>query len=355
MGASLSRAEQGRAEGRVKAIIFGCAGPHLTEAEARFFAETQPFGFILFGRNCEDPDQVRALVGACRAAVGREDAPVLIDQEGGRVARLGPPHWRKVPAAREFGALYERNRQAGISAAETNARLIGSELAALGISVDCTPVLDVPAKDGHDIIGDRAFASDPATVVALGRAVCAGLAAAGILPVMKHIPGHGRARSDSHHALPVVEAPLDELRAVDFAPFAAMADAPLAMTAHVLYSAVDAERPATTSPRVVGDIIRGEIGFKGILLSDDINMNALSGDLAARTQASLMAGCDIALHCSGVIQEMVEVVKAAGPLDEAVTARYRAAQRAARGTAIPIDARAEQARLDALFTTEGSG
>lgn len=326
----------------------------MSEAEARFFAETRPFGFILFGRNCDNPDQVRALIDACRAAIGGKDAPVLIDQEGGRVARLGPPHWRKAPAARVFGALYERNRQAGISAAETNARLIASELAALGVSVDCTPVLDVPAKDGHEIIGDRAFASDPATVIALGRAVCAGLAAAGILPVMKHIPGHGRARSDSHHALPVVEAPLAELKAVDFVPFAAMADAPFAMTAHVVYSAVDAERPATTSPRVIGDIIRGEIGFGGILLSDDINMNALSGDLASRTQASLMAGCDVVLHCSGVIEEMIEVAKAANPLDEAVVARYHAARRAAHRTATPIDARAEQARLDALFAAEGS-
>jgi len=352
MGASLSGAKRGCAQSRVKAAVFSCAGLKLEETEQRFFAESQPFGFILFGRNCEEPKQVRALVEACRTAVGREDAPVFIDQEGGRVTRLGPPHWRQPPAARVFGTLFERNRQAGISAAETNARLIAAELAALGITVDCAPVLDVPADNGHEIIGDRAFAFDPATVAALGRAVCAGLRAGGVLPVVKHIPGHGRARADSHRDLPVVEATLAELRAVDFAPFAALADAPLAMTAHVLYTALDAERPATTSARVIGDIIRGEIGFKGILISDDIGMNALSGSLAARTEATQAAGCDIVLHCSGVMAEMVEVAYAVGPLGETVAARYDAARRAAAGAASPIDARAERTRLDALFAAE---
>lgn len=333
-------------------MIFGCAGPRLSAEEARFFAAAQPFGFILFGRNCADPEQVQALVAACRSAVGRADAPVLIDQEGGRVARLSPPHWRKTPAARVFGELYEHNRQAAISAAEANARLIAAELGPLGIDVDCTPVLDVPAKDGHEIIGDRAFATDPATVIALGRAVCAGLAAGGVLPVVKHIPGHGRARADSHHDLPVVEAPLAELRAVDFAPFAGLADAPLAMTAHVLYTAIDAERPASTSARVIGDIIRGEIGFQGMLISDDIGMKALSGDFAARTQACLTAGCDVVLHCSGAMAEMVEVAEAAGPLGEKAAARYDAARRVARAAAGPINVAAERARLDALFAPE---
>jgi beta-N-acetylhexosaminidase len=229
------------------AAIFGCTGPTLTPAERNFFVAARPAGFILFARNCRDPAEVKALVAALREAGGRADAPVLIDQEGGRVARLKPPHWRHPPAAAVFGALHARDRAAALEACRLNARLIAHELEALGIDVDCAPVLDVPQPGSHDIVGDRALARDAATVAALGRAWCEGFAAGGVAPVLKHVPGHGRARADSHEALPVVESARGELAAIDFAPFRALADAPWAMTAHVLYTALDRREPATSA------------------------------------------------------------------------------------------------------------
>jgi beta-N-acetylhexosaminidase len=312
---------------RPRAAIFGCAGPQLSDEERAFFTTTRPFGFILFARNIETPTQVRALVADLRASVGRPDASVLIDQEGGRVQRLGPPHWRAIPPARTFGALFAREQRAGEEAVETNARLIAAELMDLGINVDCLPVLDVPVRGAHDIIGDRAFTEDPSVVARLGAAACRALRHGGVMPIIKHIPGHGRARGDSHLELPVVDAPLSELRAWDFAPFRAVSETLnggaqcWAMTAHVVYKALDAKRPATISPIVIETIIRGEIGFDGPLISDDLSMKALSGGMRERTEASLAAGCDLVLHCDGKMDEMREIAAVCPALSDAADAR----------------------------------
>ncbi len=288
------------------AVIFGCAGLTLSDAERKLFEACDPLGFILFARNLEDPEQVRALVAAMRECVGRE-APVLIDQEGGRVARLGPPHWREAPAAARFGELAQLDRFVAAEAAALNSRLLADELTALGIDVDCLPVLDVPASGADGVIGDRAYGDTPEVVAMLGRAACGGLLAGGVLPVIKHIPGHGRAGADSHHALPVVTAPRSELEKTDFAPFRALADMPLAMTAHVVYGDIDRVRPATLSQTVIEEVIRGSIGFEGLLMSDDIGMGALSGPVAERGEAALAAGCDVVLHCNGDFDEMQAV------------------------------------------------
>ena len=310
----------------ISAFISGCEGPSLSAAERKFFAASRPWGLILFARNVENPGQVRALVEEFRAAVGRADAPVFIDQEGGRVQRMGPPHWRAYPPAMRLAELFETDRPRALKAARLVTWLLGTELRDVGINADCLPVLDVPAADGHEIIGDRAYGRDALTVIALARAAMEGLKAASVAPVIKHIPGHGRARADSHEELPVVEAPLEELRRVDFAPFAAFADAPMAMTAHVVYAAVDADAPATHSRKVTGGIIRGELGFDGLLMSDDLNMQALSGSLGSRGEKALAAGCDVLLHCSGVLAEMEEVAGVSGPLEGAAARRARAAE-----------------------------
>lgn len=334
-----------------KAVILGCAGPWLTEDERRFFAEAEPVGFILFARNCETPDQVKALVDDLRACVTRADAPVLIDQEGGRVARLRPPQWRAAPAPAVFGRLAARNPDNAARAAWLNARLLAEELSPLGVTVDCTPLLDVPVPGAHDVIGDRAFGRDPETIVMLGRAVCEGLLAGGVLPVVKHVPGHGRAGVDSHAELPTVEAPQRDLRDQDFRPFAALADAPWAMTAHVVYTALDPERPATTSPTVVGDVIRREIGFDGVLVSDDLSMQALTGSLRDRTEAALAAGCDLALHCNGDSTEMTEVVEGAAELTPAADRRLMRAEIRRRIAKVPdFDAEAGLAELNGLLS-----
>ena len=291
------------------AVIFGCAGVTASPEELAFFTEADPLGFILFQRNCTDPDQVRALVGSLRDSVGRSDAPVLIDQEGGRVARLGPPHWIARPPARAFGRLAARDGlERASEIARLNARSIAGELTDLGISVDCMPLLDVPVAGAHDIIGDRAYDTDPSVIASLGRAVCDGLLAGGIIPVIKHLPGHGRAGADSHKELPVVDASAEELEHTDLAPFRALNDAPWAMTAHVLYRAFDAGRAATISPRVINSVIRGSIGFQGLLISDDLCMEALTGTPARRARAALNAGCDVLLHCNGALKDMREIM-----------------------------------------------
>lgn len=298
-----------------KAAVVGCSGPSLTEDERRLFAASDPLGFILFARNCVDPAQLRRLVDALREAVGRRDALVLIDQEGGRVARLGPPHWRKAPPASEFAAMYRADPRAGIAAARLNARLMAKELADAGINVDCTPVLDIPVAGADPIIGDRAYGDSAEQIAVLGRTVCDGMLDMGVLPVIKHIPGHGRARADSHKTLPVVETSHGELSRTDFIPFRGLAEAaPCAMTAHVVYADIDPEAPATLSRKVIAEIIRREIGFDGLLFSDDLGMGALSGPLAGRTRACLAAGCDVALHCSGVLGETEEVLDAVAEL-----------------------------------------
>ncbi|WP_119165668.1 beta-N-acetylhexosaminidase [Algihabitans albus] len=305
----------------VSSAIYGCAGLELSVWESEFFAETNPLGLILFARNVETPDQVRALTEAFRTIVDRSDAPVLIDQEGGRVQRLKPPTWRQAPPPRIFGRLAERDPQAAVAAVELNARLLAQELLSLGITVDCAPLLDLSMKDTHKVIGDRAFSGDTARVATLGRAACQGFLAGGVVPVIKHIPGHGRANVDSHFELPQVDATRRELEATDFAPFRALADAPWAMTAHVIYSAIDPDRAATVSPTVIAEVIRGDIGFEGLLVSDDLSMQALSGDLSERTAAALTAGCDIALHCNGDPSEMRQVAEAATPLSDAARRR----------------------------------
>lgn len=335
------------------AAVFGCAGERLSEDERRFFSDADPYGFILFRRNCVEPAQVRALVAELRDAVGRA-APVLIDQEGGRVARLGPPHWRAAPPQGLFARLAAADIDRAAEAARRNAQLIALELAGLGIDVDCLPVLDVPAAGAHDIIGDRALGRAPEIVATLGRAVCDGLLAGGVLPVIKHVPGHGRATADSHESLPRVDASADELRTVDFPPFESLAGMPWAMTAHVVYEALDPTAPATTSSKVVGEVIRGEIGFDGLLVSDDINMEALAGTMVEKTHAVLAAGCDLVLHCSGDFAEMREVAEAATAMTPPALVRHAKAERF-RERAEDLDAAAVRAAYDELtqgFSTE---
>lgn len=330
------------------AAIFGCSGLTLTDAERRFFQAVNPQGFILFARNVDTPDQVRALVQSLRETVGRADAPVLIDQEGGRVQRLRPPHWRKAPAGEPFARLAARDMAAAKDALRLNYRLIGRELADLGIDVDCAPVLDVPVPGAHDVIGDRAFGHGPDMVAELGRCVIDGLLDEGVLPVIKHIPGHGRSMVDSHLDLPVVEATRDELEAQDFPPFRALADAPWAMTAHVVYKAIDAARPATTSPRVIDEIIRGIIGFQGVLISDDLSMKALGGSFEDRTTASLDAGCDMVLHCNGDMAEMEAIARVLRPLTEVARERLAQGLRAKRRPQA-LDVAAAVNRVDGLL------
>lgn len=293
--------------------IYGCLGVTLTDAERRFFADSDPWGFIIFARNIDTPDQVRSLTSELREAVGW-NAPILIDQEGGRVARLRPPHWRSYPPGRRYGDIYATSTADGLAAARLGAQLIALELREVGVDVDCLPVLDVPVPGAHDVIGDRAYGETPEVVSALGKAALEGALAGGVMPIIKHIPGHGRAGVDSHEKLPIVDTDRAILSATDFAPFAALSDAPLAMTAHVIYSAIDSENPATTSSTVISEIIRDEIGFSGALMSDDLSMKALGGSFEDRAKASLAAGCDLVLHCNGQMDEMEAVAKEARPL-----------------------------------------
>jgi len=304
-------------------LFLGLSGPVLTAAERSFFRSANPAGYILFKRNCIDPDQLLALTDALRMLVGR-DLPILIDQEGGRVARLQQPHWPVFPPAARFGALYDRAPVTAIEAARLNALALALTLRDVGITVDCAPLVDVPAPGSHAIIGDRAFAADPMWVSALGKATLDGLQAGGIVGVVKHVPGHGRAMVDSHFALPVVTASRAEL-AGDFEPFRTLNDAPMAMTAHVVYTAIDEQACATLSPKVIADVIRGEIGFEGLLMSDDLGMQALGGSFGDRARGSLVAGCDIALHCSGDMAEMQAIVAAVPPVTVAAEQRLAAA------------------------------
>jgi beta-N-acetylhexosaminidase len=314
----------------------------LSDGERDFFRDANPLGFILFKRNVDTPGQVRALVDALRAAVGR-DAPVLIDQEGGRVARLGPPQWPALPPARRIGELAERNLAAGREAARLHAQLIGQMIVELGLTSACAPVLDLLRPETHSVIGDRAYGGDPALVAALADAAVDGFLDAGVMPIAKHMPGHGRATSDSHLELPVVTADADELRETDFVAFRGVR-APWAMVAHVVYQSIDTA-PASTSSRIIGEVIRRDIGFDGVLIADDIGMKALSGSYAARAEATLAAGCDLTLHCSGVMDEMVDAMRGTRAIDEA------GLRRVARPWRRPVaKVRAERARLDELLT-----
>ena len=316
----------------IGAFISGCSGPVLSTAERDFFARTNPWGLILFKRNCETPEQLKRLTSDFRDAVGRRNAPVFIDQEGGRVQRLGPPSnaWRRYPAARAYGEAFNASALAGLRAARNVGRLMAEDLIAAGITANCVPVLDVPQPGAHEIVGNRAYSDRIEAIMALARAHAAGFADGGVLPVIKHIPGHGRARADSHLELPVVDAKRAELEAVDFPPFAAMADAPMAMTAHVVYTAIDKTAPATLSKKVISTVIRKQIGFRGLLMTDDLSMKALSGSYAEKTRRALDAGCDIVLHCNGEMAQMEEVAAAAGVLKGKALSRAKAALKAAR-------------------------
>ena len=332
--------------GVTSAAIYGCSGHRLTDEERAFFAEVRPWGFILFRRNIGSPDQVRALTADLRDSVGW-DAPILIDQEGGRVQRMGPPHWPKYPP----GDAYLKATNDPLAArglVRLGARLMAHDLRAVGITIDCMPVLDVPVPGAHDIIGDRAYATDPATVALLGRSAAEGMLAGGVLPVIKHMPGHGRAFADSHKELPTVHADLDTLDAWDFAPFKALSDMPIAMTAHVVFTAIDKKRPATQSKKAI-KLIRQHLGFNGLLLSDDLVMNALSGTLTERAEASLKAGCDLVVHWNGDMAEMRQVAEGVGKLKGKSARRADAALARIVHTPEPLDEFEARARFGAML------
>jgi beta-N-acetylhexosaminidase len=310
------------------AVLFGVSGAALTRDERAFLRDADPLGFILFARNLGNADDIRHLTSDLRETVGRGDAPVLIDQEGGRVMRLQPPDWPAAPAAAEIGKLHARNPDAGREAAETLGRMFGAMLNDLGIDVDCAPVLDLGLPETTDAIGDRAYSADPETVLVLGGAMAHGLMREGCLPVIKHMPGHGRGTVDSHKELPRVEADLETLRASDFAAFRPLNDLPLGMSAHVVYEAADPENPGTVSRVVIDELIRREIGFNGFLLTDDIAMEALSGTPGERATAALAAGCDAVLHCSGVLAEMEDVAGNVSVLSQSSVGRWTRARAA---------------------------
>ncbi len=336
----------------MRAFITGVSGPELNAAEREFIRSQRPWGFILFKRNIETPDQVRRLVDELRSELGWAEAPVLIDQEGGRVQRLGPPNWPVYPPGAVFGALYDIDPDLGRTAARLSARLIAADLDDLGINVDCLPLADVPVAGANAVIGNRAYGTEPAKVAAIARAVTDGLQQGGILPVLKHIPGHGRAAADTHFMLPEVDTPNAELERTDFAAFRPLADLPMAMTAHVVFSALDPAHPATTSATIISEVIRGAIGFQGLLMSDDVSMNALAGSIADRSRAIVAAGCDMVLHCNGKIDEMHEVAGETPPLSgEALQRAERAL--ASRRPPQPFDRTRARVELDALIERAG--
>jgi beta-N-acetylhexosaminidase len=336
-----------------RAFITGISGPELSAKEREFIRHERPWGFILFRRNIETPRQVALLVQELKKAAAVADAPVLIDQEGGRVQRLGPPHWPVYPPGAVFGALYDEDRKLGLTAARMSARLIAADLGELGINVDCLPLADVPVPGADAVIGDRAYGTRPEKVAEIARAVARGLEQGGVLPVLKHIPGHGRATADSHLRLPVVNTPQDELELTDFAAFRPLIDLPMAMTAHVVFSALDPVHPATTSATIIEQVIRGVIGFQGLLMSDDVSMNALSGSISARTRAVFSAGCDLVLHCNGKLDEMGAVAAETPELSG------RALERANRALALRkepqrFDRPKARAELDAMISKAGT-
>jgi beta-N-acetylhexosaminidase len=336
-----------------KAFITGLAGTRLSDAERDFIRAERPWGFILFRRNIDTPAQVAALTAEIRDVLGGVDVPILVDQEGGRVQRFRPPNWPLYPAGAAFGQLYDIDPALGLKAARLSARLIADDLTQVGVTVDCLPLADVPVPGADDVIGDRAYGNDPQKVAAIARAVTEGLEQGGILPILKHIPGHGRATADSHLTLPVVHNPKNELESIDFAAFKPLADLPMAMTAHVVFSAYDAAQPATTSATMIERVIRGLIGFQGLLMSDDVGMNALAGSIAERTRALLAAGCDMVLHCSGELDEMRWVARETPELSGKALERANAAL-ASRHAPKPFDRAAARAELDELIGRLGA-
>ena len=336
----------------IRAFITGVAGPELSAAEREFIRTERPWGFILFKRNIDTPAQITHLVRELRDAGGNPEAPVLIDQEGGRVQRLGPPNWPVYPAGAVFSALYDIDPKLGLEAGRLSARLIADDLIRLGITVDCLPLADVPVDGADAVIGNRAYGTEPAKVAAIGRAVSQGLEQGGVLPVLKHIPGHGRATADTHFKLPEVDTAEKELERTDFAAFQPLADLPMAMTAHVVFSALDPAHPATTSATIIRQVIRGVIGFQGLLMSDDVSMNALAGSIAERTRAIIAAGCDMVLHCNGKLEEMRDVARETPELSGKALERAKQAM-ASRQPPQPFDRQAARARLDVLIERAG--
>jgi beta-N-acetylhexosaminidase len=336
-----------------RAFITGVSGLELTAEERAFLRAERPWGFILFKRNIDNPAQVARLVEEMRGTTGDLDAPVLIDQEGGRVQRLAPPHWPVYPPGAVFGTLYDADPKAGLRAAWLSSRLIAADLVDLGITVDCLPLADVPVDGADAVIGNRAYGTEPDKVAIIARAVTEGLQQGGILPVLKHIPGHGRATADTHFKLPIVDTSKNDLEAIDFAAFRPLADLPMAMTAHVVFSALDATQPATTSATIIEQVIRGSIGFQGLLMSDDVSMNALAGSIAERTRAIVSAGCDMVLHCNGKLDEMRDVVSETPVLAGQALQRAQAAL-AARRQPQPFDRVAGRAELEALIARAGA-
>ena len=318
----------------MKPVIFGCSGTELTETENEFFSRVDPLGFILFTRNCKTPDQVKKLVHDLRACVSHTYVPILIDQEGGRVARLGHPHWRQYPPAGVFGAMAEDDLDLACWAVESNAYLMGVEMAELGINVDCAPVMDLLVQDAHHIIGDRAFHESVDVVANMAIHVIRGLQRSGVAPIIKHIPGHGRALVDSHEKLPVVQAPFDTLKEYDFSVFRQVCrlineekfSQPWGMTAHIVYDDIDDQAPATQSEAVIDKIIRKHVDFRGLLITDCLTMKALTGSMADRASKSLDAGCDVVLHCSGDLTEMVEIASAIPAMTSQSYDRLRSCQ-----------------------------
>jgi beta-N-acetylhexosaminidase len=335
-----------------RAFITGVSGPELTTEEREFIRSERPWGFILFKRNIETPAQVIQLILELRDTLDEPGAPVLIDQEGGRVQRFAPPHWPAYPAGAIFGALYDIDPKLGLTAARLSARLIAADLSETGVTVDCLPLADVPVAGADAVIGNRAYGTEPGKVAAIARAVAEGLEQGGILPVLKHIPGHGRATADTHFRLPVVDTPRAELERTDFAAFQPLADLPMAMTAHVVFSALDPAHPATTSATIIEQVIRGVIGFQGLLMSDDVSMNALAGSIAERTRAIFAAGCDMVLHCNGKLDEMREVAAETPELSGQALERASRAL-ASRRAPQAFDRLAARAELDALIERAG--
>jgi len=337
----------------MKPVIFGLAGPELSADERAFFSEVEPAGYILFKRNIVDRPQLRSLTDALRELCGRQDVPILIDQEGGRVARMQPPVWPAFPAGGMFDALYDISAMTAIEAVRVNAEALALTLSEVGVNVNCAPLLDVRVPETHPAIGDRAFGSDPMRVAALGRAMLDGLKAGGVVGVVKHMPGQGRAVVDSHHELPRVSASKSDLQQ-DFEPFRTLRHAPMGMTGHIIFDAYDSELPATMSSLVIDEVIRGEIGFDNLLMSDDLDMNALSGDIASRAVGCVDAGCDLALNCWGRMEEMVEI---ANRLPE-ITSAARARLEAAMTTVAPVEFCADRLtelldKRDALLAIAG--
>jgi beta-N-acetylhexosaminidase len=336
-----------------RAFITGISGLTLTPEERDFLRAERPWGFILFKRNIDTPEQVSQLISELRHSTETPDAPVLIDQEGGRVQRFGPPHWPVYPAGAVFGALYDLEQRLGLTAARLSARLIAADLIELGVTVDCLPLADVPVAGADAVIGARAYGTEPAKVAAIARAVTDGLERGGVLPVLKHIPGHGRATADTHFKLPVVDTSREELERTDFAAFRPLNDLPMAMTAHVVFSALDPAQPATTSATIIQQVIRGTIGFQGLLMSDDVSMNALAGSIAERSRSIIAAGCDMVLHCNGKLDEMREVAREVPELGGQALKRTEAAL-SGRKPPQPLDRAAARAELDELIGRAGA-